>query len=69
MNAKALNGMDERMLLLEKHFDTIEEILLAKSKIAANSGHPLHKGIAVGQVLRCAPNLPQSVAIGIRYEN
>ncbi|WP_196894923.1 DUF6602 domain-containing protein [Aureivirga marina] len=34
------------MYLLEEHFNSIEKLLIAKSKIANNSGHPLHKGNA-----------------------
>ena len=34
------------MHLLEDHFNSIEQVLLAKSQIASNSGHSVHKGNA-----------------------
>lgn len=40
------------MNLLIEHFNAIEKLLLAKSKIAANSGHPLHKGNAREDFIR-----------------
>src|SRR5260370_31969047 len=31
-------------VLLKAHMDVIEQSLLAKARISANTGHPLHKG-------------------------
>jgi hypothetical protein len=54
------------MNLLVEHFNAIEKLLLAKSRIAANSGHPLHKGNAREVFIRefLADHIGSSVRIG-----
>ena len=52
--------------MLLTHLNVIEEVLLAKSKVAANAGHSIHKGTPreafVKEFLDC--HLPETVAIG-----
>ncbi|MBN2895496.1 MAG: hypothetical protein JXK05_06360 [Campylobacterales bacterium] len=52
--------------MLKSHMDSVEQTLLAISKIPANSGHPLHKGTPREAFIKeyLENHLPSNVAIG-----
>jgi hypothetical protein len=52
--------------VLKAHMDAREQVLVAISKIPANSGHPLHKGTPREAFIRefLLGHLPETVAIG-----
>jgi len=54
--------------MLKAHVDTFEELLLATSKIPANSGHPLHKGTPREAFIQefLQGHLSERVAVGRR---